>query len=358
MLLAPSASLFQPFHQFAAELHEHREPLAFVRYLLAGLHRLIPSDYNSWKEISGTGRARVAAVFLPQNPQATALLSAFQRHVGDHPVCNYWRQSGEHHIASRWSDVLSRPEIERLPLHEEFYRPLGIRHQMMVALEARPSQLIYVALNRSRNPFTDEERALLTALQPHAAHALRQAHDRHRLQSTITSLSTFVDTLSQGVVCLSPDFQIRWASKRARHYLHTHLGWAPNTARLPDALHQWLVKFQQHPGEVPRTLSIRSQTGCLIARIMKERQTLYLFLEDTEQQGRFDALKILGLTGREAEVLGCVASGKSNEEVAAILGIGTQTVKKHLERIYSALGVSNRTEAALKAQSALRGSIS
>ncbi|MDH5640594.1 MAG: helix-turn-helix transcriptional regulator, partial [Nitrospira sp.] len=81
---------------------------------------------------------------------------------------------------------------------------------------------------------------------------------------------------------------------------------------------------------------------------------LYLFLESAEPQRTFEALKTLGLTNRESEVLGWVAGGKSNEEAAAILGMGPQTVKKHLERIYDVLGVANRTEAAAKAHAVLR----
>jgi DNA-binding CsgD family transcriptional regulator len=41
-----------------------------------------------------------------------------------------------------------------------------------------------------------------------------------------------------------------------------------------------------------------------------------------------------------------VAAGKSNAEMAEILGISSSTVGKHLERIYQKLGVENRTAAA------------
>jgi DNA-binding CsgD family transcriptional regulator len=40
-----------------------------------------------------------------------------------------------------------------------------------------------------------------------------------------------------------------------------------------------------------------------------------------------------------------VREGKSNFEVGCILGISAMTVKNHLQRIYKALGVSNRTHA-------------
>jgi DNA-binding CsgD family transcriptional regulator len=61
------------------------------------------------------------------------------------------------------------------------------------------------------------------------------------------------------------------------------------------------------------------------------------------------SLECLGLTPREAEVLAWVAQGKTNTEVAAILGSSTRTVQKHLEHIFTKLGVETRTAAAVRA---------
>lgn len=52
------------------------------------------------------------------------------------------------------------------------------------------------------------------------------------------------------------------------------------------------------------------------------------------------------LTAREREVLEWVAAGKTNRDIAAIVGASPRTVEKHLERIYEKLGVETRTAAA------------
>jgi DNA-binding NarL/FixJ family response regulator len=51
------------------------------------------------------------------------------------------------------------------------------------------------------------------------------------------------------------------------------------------------------------------------------------------------------LTSREREVLEEIASGLTNREIAARLGISDHTVKFHLSTIYGKLGASTRTEA-------------
>jgi two-component system nitrate/nitrite response regulator NarL len=53
-----------------------------------------------------------------------------------------------------------------------------------------------------------------------------------------------------------------------------------------------------------------------------------------------------GLTPREHEILGLVAQGRSNAEIAKELGISEPTVKGHLWRLYRKIGVPNRTAAA------------
>jgi DNA-binding CsgD family transcriptional regulator len=52
-----------------------------------------------------------------------------------------------------------------------------------------------------------------------------------------------------------------------------------------------------------------------------------------------------GLTARELEVLRFVAAGKSNKEIAGSLVISEHTVARHLQNIFTKLGVSSRTAA-------------
>ncbi len=64
-------------------------------------------------------------------------------------------------------------------------------------------------------------------------------------------------------------------------------------------------------------------------------------------------LLALGVTEREAEVLLWIAQGKTNEDIASILSISIQTVKKHVGAVLLALGVENRSAAAVRAMEAL-----
>lgn len=60
------------------------------------------------------------------------------------------------------------------------------------------------------------------------------------------------------------------------------------------------------------------------------------------------------LTPREREVLDWVAAGKTNRDIAAILGASPRTVEKHLERVYEKLGVETRTAAVMRSRGVAR----
>lgn len=57
----------------------------------------------------------------------------------------------------------------------------------------------------------------------------------------------------------------------------------------------------------------------------------------------------IGLSEREKQVLQHIVAGKTNADIAYSLGISEKTVEKHLESIFSKLGVASRVEAAVMA---------
>jgi DNA-binding response OmpR family regulator len=66
-------------------------------------------------------------------------------------------------------------------------------------------------------------------------------------------------------------------------------------------------------------------------------------------------LEEAALTPREREVLTWVARGKTNRDIADILGMSHRTVNKHLEHIFEKLGVETRAAAAALASPVLAG---
>lgn len=66
---------------------------------------------------------------------------------------------------------------------------------------------------------------------------------------------------------------------------------------------------------------------------------------------RTEGVRAAELSSREREVLVLVGTGLANKQIARRLGISEKTVKSHLTNVYRHLGVSDRTQAAMWAQS-------
>ena len=63
------------------------------------------------------------------------------------------------------------------------------------------------------------------------------------------------------------------------------------------------------------------------------------FVADAARAGEF------GITARELEILGLIATGLSNREIADRLFVSENTVKAHSSRLFDKLGAKRRTQA-------------
>lgn len=113
---------------------------------------------------------------------------------------------------------------------------------------------------------------------------------------------------------------------------------------------QWLdyrIWARTHAGEVWIALVAAGFLGLGVwvgARLFRPRVLSGGFEINTP------ALTALGITRREREVLGLLAAGRSNKEIARQLNLSPNTVKTHIARLYEKLQAVRRTDAILRAR--------
>ncbi|MCA6102663.1 MULTISPECIES: response regulator [Bradyrhizobium] len=141
-----------------------------------------------------------------------------------------------------------------------------------------------------------------------------------------------------------------WATPQAQRLLSDTLADAADNFVLPDPMPQWLEQAQK--GKTgSKTATMASFPGNEQLRLqymgkLGPNEFLLRLAKDTSGDMPAEFSSELGLTTREGEVLSWLSKGKTNRDIAQILGLSPRTVDKHLEQIYAKLGVENRTAAA------------
>jgi DNA-binding NarL/FixJ family response regulator len=142
-----------------------------------------------------------------------------------------------------------------------------------------------------------------------------------------------VDVAGFGVVLIDSRGRIAWQSPRARLWLKEDLSTLDLSALLQTGSERLAIAGYPE-------LSVRNLGKVGLG------ETMLLLAQATMAGGDSARLQQAALTQRESEVLSWLAKGKTNRDIAEILGMSPRTVNKHLEHIFSKLGVETRSAAA------------
>jgi DNA-binding NarL/FixJ family response regulator len=165
------------------------------------------------------------------------------------------------------------------------------------------------------------------------------------------SAQTALDVSGRFLLAVSGQGRIMWATPQAQKLLSDNLpAGSDDEVVLPQPMLQWLEQAQTgKPGSKTPALAPFPNNEALRLQYMGKlgpNEFLLRLAKDSGTSTPLEFSRDLGLTSREGEVLSWLSKGKTNRDIAQILGLSPRTVDKHLEQIYSKLGVENRTAAA------------
>lgn len=235
-------------------------------------------------------------------------------------------------------------EFERTAYHERVWKPMGISRLARYLTPGLLSFRVEVARERRRE-FSRDELAILHAIGRHldaAAGALTRRHAGSipvggRLHP-VQDFAWLVCDATGRVLRTTPE-----ADARFRACL-------PEDAPVDRIPASWREELGSRARGAPPAVFWHTYEGrAMSVHIAPIRPTpdeySVGFLRQPAQDDAEASLRAMGLSPRQGEVLGWAAQGKTNAEIAVILGISALTVKKHLESIFHILGVENRTAA-------------
>ncbi|TAG84860.1 MAG: DNA-binding response regulator [Burkholderiales bacterium] len=166
-----------------------------------------------------------------------------------------------------------------------------------------------------------------------------QTHTRNARMARLARQA--IDVAGFGVVLVDARQRIAWCSPRGALWLdtinpQTPQGWLPHELHGVLEVDALPVVLESSGG----AFSIRSMGQVGLDEVM-------LLIEQVQHSDLATSrLRNASLTQREAQVLSWLAKGKTNRDIAEILGISHRTINKHLEHVFEKLGVETRSAAA------------
>ena len=201
-----------------------------------------------------------------------------------------------------------------------------------------------IAFNWAGRDFSPRDRAVLNLAQIQLATSHQTAAAARQHAAAVEAMDRALDDLHRGVMVVDPDGRLLAATATAARLLGTHLGVRPSPGQhLPARLASLGrgATSRSHP------VRLEGQGALLSASVIGDSHSgPRTIVIDERPQGTLPSLSEAALTAREITILGLVASGHNNTEIASTLGISIRTVHKHLEHLYAKLYVHDRTAAA------------
>jgi DNA-binding CsgD family transcriptional regulator len=155
------------------------QPGKLPEIVLPGVADLVGCDIVTYNEIPTAPGQAGYYLDYPNGCINPASLAAFEAHLQEHPLLKHYRAGGAGEPA-KISDFLSQRRFHQLGLYSEFFRHIPVEYQIAFSLpDNQDGQLTAIALNRAGRDFSEDDRAVLTALSAPLGNALRRARDRH-----------------------------------------------------------------------------------------------------------------------------------------------------------------------------------
>jgi len=314
--------------------------------LLEALGSIVPFDRFCWGAVDPASLLPTRATGTTV-PCTTPLIWEVQELVARGAVRRDLRppaRSGRY--AARLAEFVDE-RSEQDPSYQRILRPNGLEHQLRAALVVDGTQWGTLHIERCRPDFTAREVAIVDALVPHFAHALRRwilATPNHAASG---------DPAIPGVVLLDEDNNVDSISPEAEHWLSE---WRVADLRVPPPAIAAVVgaaraRSDRNNHEIIPSARLRLATGTWLhvrathlIRPDRAARTAVMLEHASQDQVAPLIARANQLSQRETEIALLVLRGLSTNEIAAKLFISAYTVQDHLKSIFERVGVRSRRE--------------
>jgi DNA-binding CsgD family transcriptional regulator/PAS domain-containing protein len=274
-------------------------------------------------------------------------------------------------------DVVTPEEVATHPIYTQFLVPNGFGWFAAVTICPDPSRLVWISVQRAmRKPaFTDDDLSLLTRLGRHAEAALRLGIRLLDAEVAKLTLAEALARLGVAVFLLDGAARIAFTNPAGQRLLGDGLvasqkrlraRFEPEHSALRDAISAALAGDRVLSHEGPSrpvlvrglndehllavyVLPVTLPTGHAVERLIASARVCVVAMSSKAGEPVDPSLvrDILGLTLGEARVASLIGAGMPPRTAAERLGIGEETARKTLKKVFAKVGVSRQGELSL-----------
>lgn len=328
---------------FIHECYALRPHSTFPDYLVSALGKIVPGDIHAYNEIC-TERKIAIAKWAPSSVQMIPDgFSILAKRAAENPVVPYFEQTADGR-PKKVTDFIPLGTFQHCALHNEFYRPFRIRYHLSTALTAGAKTIITLTSHRWNKDSSDSNRPSLTWFD-----LTWSRHSRTLVCTAVTqeaeSRQHALEALQKPIMAVKATGKITWMTDAARS-LVVRYGVVNVNRNCADDVRKRLFNTRLSAEDdiaTPRMpLEVPGAKRSLPVIVLSRAPETLLLLDERRNGLEMERIRSFGFPPRRTEILGWVARGKSNPEIADILKISVRTVHKHVERIYQDLGVDHR----------------
>jgi DNA-binding CsgD family transcriptional regulator len=300
----------------------------------AELAGLVPADVLTWDRVElATGVVEHTAA--PAGAEPPGAFVACVGSAAGHPLLR--AHAAGRRGALRLSEATEPSRLSRSDLYGDLLHPSGFSYGIAIGIRPGRGEAVVAGLGRSEREFSERDRDLLDLVRPGLERAWRAAEAREHLVRALAANPPS----GTAVVLLDSYGEIEHSSVDAERWLSEHFGAAEHPGWLPNPVAGWLALPPRPP-----LVSVREGRRLTVQLLPGDPHAL--LLEEDLASFRPEALRALGLTARDAEMLCAAAAIEDESEIAAELFLSIHAVRERLEQIEAKLDV--RTARAAVAQ--------
>lgn len=321
------------------------------------LRTLISADVFVWNELTVDGKISTARTY-PDLGDAfwTRVAPAIFAHIHEHPFVHQLNTSRPPALTASISDLLPTRRFLETGLYQTGYKEFAAKRQISSAMDTTSGTYLVLSLNRATTDFTRRDKVLLECIARQTKDAYRNLKRVENLTNQLWSLAFASEGLESTWLFFDERRLIQWGAPNLHDYLRRHFQVATLDPFLPAVLagpvaQSFAAWADNRVAPAHRSASHRLTHAGRSYQLLLDhhRHPIYRLgcaaLPNDTTRLRVGAL-LQKLSRREKEVASWVAESKTNPEIAAILGISSRTVEKHVHAALSKIGLENRMQLA------------